>query len=225
MCHDEAGAALHHPGKGCLDTHLGAGVDGGGGLVQNQHRGQTEHHAGDAEQLLLALADVAAVLGDDGVVALGQARDEVVDVGLAGRVLDLGVARAGAAVGDVVAQGAVEQVDVLLHQADGAAQALLRHVTHVLAVDADGAARHVVEARQQRASGGLAATRGTNQRDGLAGTDGEVHMVDHGALRGGAALAHLGIGIGEADVAVLDGALADLKRTGVRLVLDVGRGA
>ena len=33
VCHDEAGAALHHPGKGCLDTHLGAGVDGGGALT------------------------------------------------------------------------------------------------------------------------------------------------------------------------------------------------
>ena len=64
--HDKAGAALHHPGKGSLNAHLGAGVDGGGRLVQNQHGGQAEHHAGDAEQLLLALTDVAAVLGDDG---------------------------------------------------------------------------------------------------------------------------------------------------------------
>ena len=32
--HDKAGAALHHPGKGSLDAHLGAGVNGGGRLVQ-----------------------------------------------------------------------------------------------------------------------------------------------------------------------------------------------
>ena len=79
--HDEARAALHHPGKGRLDAHFRAGIDGGSCLVQDQHRGQTEHHAGDAEQLLLALTDVAAVLSNNGIVTLGQAADEAVGVG------------------------------------------------------------------------------------------------------------------------------------------------
>ena len=100
--HDKAGAALHHPGKGSLDAHLGAGVDGGGRLVQNQHGGQAEHHAGDAEQLLLALTDVAAVLSNDGIVTLGQAADEAVGVGRFGGGNDLFLSGIGLAVGNVL---------------------------------------------------------------------------------------------------------------------------
>ena len=73
--HNKAGTALHHAGKSFLDAHLGAGINGGCCFVQDQHRRQAEHHAGNAQQLLLALTDVAAVLGDDGVIALGQAAD------------------------------------------------------------------------------------------------------------------------------------------------------
>ena len=40
--HDEGGAPLHQLGKGLLDLLLSAGVDGGGGLVQNQQRRQAE---------------------------------------------------------------------------------------------------------------------------------------------------------------------------------------
>ena len=77
---DEAGFALHEPAHGCLHLALGAGVHVAGGLVQNQHLRVIEHGPGDGQQLLLALADIAAVLGDDGVVAPGQAHDVAVDV-------------------------------------------------------------------------------------------------------------------------------------------------
>ena len=87
--HNKAGTALHHAGKSFLDTHLSAGIDGGCCFVQDQHRRQAEHHAGNAQQLLLALTDVAAVLGDDGIVALRQAADEAVCMGGFGCCHDL----------------------------------------------------------------------------------------------------------------------------------------
>ena len=43
--------------------------------------GERQHHAGDAQKLLLALADAAAVLADHRVVACGQTADEAVGVG------------------------------------------------------------------------------------------------------------------------------------------------
>ena len=59
--HDEAGASLHHAGKGLLDAYLSAGINGGGGFVQNQHGRQADRRAGDAEQQLLNQTDDAAV--------------------------------------------------------------------------------------------------------------------------------------------------------------------
>ena len=47
-------------GEGLLNLQLGARVDGGRRLVENQHRRQAEHHAGDAQQLLLPLRELAA---------------------------------------------------------------------------------------------------------------------------------------------------------------------
>ena len=62
--------------------------------------------------------ELEAALADHGVVALGRGGDEVVDVRRARRRLDLGAARAGAAVGDVVFDRVVEQHRVLRHDAD-----------------------------------------------------------------------------------------------------------
>ena len=56
VCYDEAGAPGHQLFKRALDMLLGTGVDRGGGLVQNQHGRQAEHHARDAQELFLPLA-------------------------------------------------------------------------------------------------------------------------------------------------------------------------
>ena len=70
------------------------------------------------------------------VVAVGQGGDELVGLGGTGRRLDVGLRGIGAAVGDVLADGAAEQHGLLQHDADMAAQALQRHVAHVVPVDA-----------------------------------------------------------------------------------------
>ncbi len=85
MGDDEGSPAVHEAVHALLHQHLGAGVNGGGGLVQDEHRGIGHCGPGDGQQLALALAEVGAVAGDPGVVALGQAADESVGVGQFGR--------------------------------------------------------------------------------------------------------------------------------------------
>ena len=70
------GAQRRH---GVLEQQLGAGVDGAGGLVEDQQGRVGEEGPGDRDQLLLAGADVGAFVVDDGVVAVGEAVDEAVD--------------------------------------------------------------------------------------------------------------------------------------------------
>ncbi len=45
---DKAGPPLHHGRKCFLDADLGPRIDGGGCLIQNQHRRQAQHDPGDA---------------------------------------------------------------------------------------------------------------------------------------------------------------------------------
>ncbi len=94
------------------------------------------------------------------------------------------VAGIGPAVEDVVADRAVQQRGVLRHQADLAAQRILRDVGDVLPVDEDAAALDVVEAQQQVDQRRLAGARAADQPDLLAGRDGQRQILDDPALAG-----------------------------------------
>ena len=180
--HNKAGTALHHAGKGFLDTHLGASINRGCCFVQDQHRRQAEHHAGNAQQLLLALTDVAAVLGDDGIVALRQAADEAVCMGGFGCCHDLFKACIRLAVGNVFPHGTGPQPCILQHHAVAAAQGSAGHIPDVGAGHLDGTAVHIIEAHEQVDEGGLAAAGRADDGNALAGLYVEGKALDQRAV-------------------------------------------
>ena len=100
-----------------------------------------QQQPGDGQPLLLAAREAVAPLADHGVVAVGQGGDDVVDAGRPAGGDDLVVGGVGPGVAQVGGDRVVEQVRVLAHDADGAAQAVQRQVAHVVAVDAHGARR------------------------------------------------------------------------------------
>ncbi len=109
-----------------------------------------EHHARHGDALALAAGKLHAALADMGVVAAAampvfELDDEIVRLGALRGVARSGLGRIGPAVADVVADRAVQQRGVLRHHRDLAAQALLRHLGDVLAVDQDAALGRVVE--------------------------------------------------------------------------------
>ena len=61
--HAVLGEALHRR----ADALLGAGVDRGGGIVEDQHRRPQHQAAGDRQALALAAGQRHAALADDGV--------------------------------------------------------------------------------------------------------------------------------------------------------------
>ena len=99
------------------------------------------------------------------------------------RGLDLRLRRARPAVGDVGGDRAMQERRVLRDHADRGAQALLRHVADVLAVDADAALLDLVEAQQQVDERRLARARAADQADALARPHDEVEVVEHRAGR------------------------------------------
>ena len=111
-----------------------------------------------------------------------------------------------AAVADVVADGVVEQHGVLRDDADRRAQAGLRDLGDVLAVDGDAPRGRVVEAIEQAADGRLAGARRAD--DGAAGArrDVEVDALQDLPLRL----------VAEAHVLEPDVAVGDAQRLGAR---------
>src|SRR3954464_10872215 len=74
---DDGGAAVEEALEAALDGFLGADVDVGGGLVEDEDSGFGEEGAGKGEELTLSGGELDAALPDFGVEALGEAGDEV----------------------------------------------------------------------------------------------------------------------------------------------------
>ena len=214
MGDDDRRAPRRELGQRRLHRGLGLVVERGGRLVEDQDRRVLEEDARDGDALLLATGKPCAPLPHLGLVAFGQVADELVHTGAPGRFADLGGGGVGQTIGDVVGDRPVEEVDVLLHEANRLAQGLLGDLAHVLTVDRDGARVHVVEARQKRAGRGLAAARGAHERQRLARADVEREAVEHA----------LALHVGEVHVAVADGPFAHLQVRRARRVLDIGLG-
>ena len=136
-------------GQALLDPALALVVERARGFIQNQDGRVFEEHARDRDALFLSAGQARAALPDKGVIAVRQALDKVMDIGLLGRVYILLQAGAGLAGGDIFPDGAAKQVYVLLHNTDLAAQAFQCHATHIMPIDGHPAACHVIKARQQ----------------------------------------------------------------------------
>ena len=110
----------------------------------------------------------------------GFLHDEFVGVGVARGGDDFLVRRAEPAQLDVPADGVVEQNVFLRDDGDLVAQIARGNVAQIHAADFDRAARRVVKAQQQVGERGFAGAAGADERDELAGFDGEVDVVQHG---------------------------------------------
>src|SRR5581483_4691383 len=161
--------------------------------------------ARDGDALLLAAGEAVAALADDRVVAVGEAADEVVDVGGAGSARDLVIAGIGLGVADVVADRGVEQVGLLRDDADRAVQRLERELADVVAIDADAAFGRVVEAGEEVRQGGLAGARWADEGGDAAGRDLQGDVVEGAGARA----------VGEADVLVRHAAFDVAEGAGV----------
>src|SRR5699024_11156355 len=64
--------------EGLADHGVGVGIDGGGGVVENENLGLFQQGPGDTQPLPLAAGDVGAALLDVGVVAVGELADKAV---------------------------------------------------------------------------------------------------------------------------------------------------
>ncbi len=159
--------------EGEADAVFGLGVDGAGGLVEDQDGGRMGEGAGEADELLLAGGEGGAAFADGLLELLGEGADEVGDVDLFGGAFELGVGDPRAAEADVVGDGAGEEEWVLQDDAEAAAEGGEVLVADVDAIDEDLAVLDVVEAHHQRGDGGLAGAGVADDGGGLAGGDGE----------------------------------------------------
>ena len=134
MGNDEGGAPLTEPVKGALNLRLGHCIQRRGGFIQNQHRRIFQENAGNGHALLLPAGQQRAPLAHIGIKPLRHTADVLVNFRLPGGLLHLLVGGIGTAVADIFPDGIGKEEHILLHHADGTAQAVLTDTPHIHAV-------------------------------------------------------------------------------------------
>ena len=149
MRQDQGRAALRQPVEPALDDRLVLGIDRGQGLVEDQDRRIAQQRPGDRQALALAARQIDAALADQRLVAVRQLQDEVMRVGVARGGFELGLGRIRLAEAQILLDRAVEQIGVLVHHGDLAAQRLGIEGADILAADPHHPGLRVEEAQQQ----------------------------------------------------------------------------
>ena len=179
------------------DQLVGLGVNGRGGVVENQDLRLLQERASDAQALALAAGDVGAALFDVRVVLVRELLDEAVGLRELAGVADLLVGGVRVAPAQVLGDGSGEQHVLLQHHGDLVAQDLHVVVAHVDAADLERTVGHIVQSRHELHQAGLRRTGAADDADGHAGTDLQVDIVEHrlfGVIR-----------VAEVDVVEFDG--------------------
>ena len=173
---DERGAPDHQLGDRGRDLLLGRGVDARRRLVEHDEVGLAEPHPGEREQLGLSGGQSGTAGAERAVDA---ALDEHVEPDRPQRVLDAGVRRLRVVQRDVVADRALEQLDLLGHERDalGAARAIGMSAIGNPA-ELELALGRLDEAEQQARERRLAAAGASDDADRPAAGDRDVDVVE-----------------------------------------------
>src|SRR5215211_1697846 len=135
-------------------------VEVGGRLVEHEHRRIREQRAGDDEALALTTGELAALLADERVPAVGKAADPVEDPRPPEAVLDLVVRRLRPSEADVLADRGREEMRVLAGDGHDPADVLLPVVAQVASGKRHTTRLRIDETEEQVRHGRLAAPAG-----------------------------------------------------------------
>src|SRR5512140_3256231 len=103
MRDDEGCASAGGVGDGALDLVLGGGVDGGGGVVEDQNMRIGQEGTSQRDALTLSTGEGHAAFADDCFIALIEGMDEVICLRGLGCHFDLFLRGIWFAEGDVIA--------------------------------------------------------------------------------------------------------------------------
>ena len=164
----QRGAAAHQLGQRRLHQLLGLGVEGTGGLVQQQDRRVAQDRACDRDALALPAGQPRAALTEESVVPGRQLAQKLIGRSRSCRRFYLSIVSPGTPVADILARAGAEQHRVLRYEGDLPAQFFRIQTLDIVTIDRDPATLRIVKAQQQLKAGALAGAGRAHHGDRLA---------------------------------------------------------
>ena len=112
---DDLGGLRNELSEAFADQGVGTGINGAGGVVQDQNLGLLKQCSCDTQTLLLAAGNVGTALLDPGIVFVRELLDKFISLGQTACLLKLRVRGVGIAPAQVVFDGAGEKHVLLKH--------------------------------------------------------------------------------------------------------------
>ncbi len=178
MRHNKSGASDHQLVERVLQRTFSAIVQGARRLVEDEDRRIPQDCARDRYALFLTAGESVAALADHGVVPVVETGNELVDLRDARCLLDLGVRGVGFREPKVLTNRRVEEIRLLRHHTYQVGDRRQIEVPQIDVVDSHRSRSRVVQTCGQVSESGLARTRGADKRQGSAGRDREVDVVE-----------------------------------------------
>jgi hypothetical protein len=110
---DDAGAVFHQLVESFLNETLTFGIEAAHRFIENKDRRVGKNRPGDRNALTLSAGKLGATISHEGLVALGEALDELMGIRLFRGLDNFVVARLGLAVGNVLFDAASKKKHLL----------------------------------------------------------------------------------------------------------------
>ena len=176
---DDDGLVLHEFRNALLNLGFVFDVEACGGFVKKYDGSVLEDGAGDGDSLAFAAGECIAVFADDGVVTLRELLDKVIAVGELCCSQNFFVGGVALTDANVIADGGVEQHDILEYDGEVFEERFRIDSRNVLVAERDGAALDVPEAGGELCCGCLSAARRPDECGDFALLCGERYILQN----------------------------------------------
>src|SRR5438046_916189 len=149
MSDHNTGTALHQPVEGIENDGFGYSIESGRWLVENENGSIADNGPSDPDALALAPGHRCTALADNSVVSIRQLLDETVRIRQLFGFDNFLKRGSRFAIRDVLPDRRAEEQRFLQNKSKLPTQGFQLQVAHILAVDADGSQRQLIEARDQ----------------------------------------------------------------------------
>ena len=171
MSNRNRGAVFRKLLQALLDPAFTFVIQCAGSFIQDQDRRIFKEYPCNRNPLLLSAGKSGASFAYISVISIRQFHDKIMDACTFGGFDDLIVSSTWFSIGNIIFNGSIKKINILLHHTDLASKAFQSQPTDILSIYSNGTAGHIIKSWQKRADRGFSASGRSHQGNGSSSRD------------------------------------------------------